>query len=464
MENIREDPYIEQLRFIASKLNSKIYLVGGAIRDIFLNRQANDYDFVVFGNLKRLAKEVSSRFLCKYILYEKKLKTYRVFCRAKTIDLSEPRAQTIEEDLKKRDFTINSMAVDLDSLKLIDPLGGKKDLKKGIIRINSDKAIDDDPLRILRGFRLAATFRFDIEAQTVTLFRDKVKLLKKISPERITEELKLLFLLNETFTYLLIMDRVGVIDTLFEDLTLTNACIQSSKHLFDVKTHSLSVYNYIEWALNRLERVIGKSFKKYLIHYTMEKETLLVAFKLAALFHDAAKPFCKIVVDGNVKFPMHEIESAKLFEKYAKIYPFGRKISKLTKFFIEKHIEPANLYKAWSLNELEELNKVNFFINYGENGIDLLIFALADTLAKGKISASKREVYIMFLQEMADYYYSIEKKLKEKPILPAEEILKLYPSLDKKKLKPILTNIKKLQIANAIKSKEEAISIVKKMI
>ncbi|WP_025270388.1 CCA tRNA nucleotidyltransferase [Hippea sp. KM1] len=466
MKHIIDDLYLEEIVSISRKLNTKIYLVGGAVRDALLKRSINDYDFVVFGDIENLSKHISNRFGCKLIKYSKKLLTYRLFCKIKTLDFSIPRGPAIEEDLKQRDFTINSIALDINSNAIIDPLNGQDDIKRGIIRLNTTNAVDEDPLRMLRGFRLAALFRFDIDPNTINTFRRRVELLNNVSKERITQELKLFFNLNETFTYLLIMDKVGVIDTLFEDLSYTNGCIQSNYHLFDVKTHSLNVYNYIEWAYNRLNRILGKNHKKYLSHLTTHKEELFCSLKLASLFHDAAKPFCKVISPmGKVHFPLHEKQSSELFKKYAEIYPFGKKITKLTLFFIENHIQPAYLYHAWSNSELTDLQKAEFFLKYKEHGIDLLFFALADTLAKGKISASKRDVYIMFLKDMADYYYrNIQPKLHAKPLIGAEEIIKLYPRIEKSRLKDILFNLKKLQITHSINTEEEALEALKRLI
>ncbi len=464
MENIKNDPYLEQIARIANKENVKIYLVGGAVRDSLLNRQTNDYDFVVFGNIEKLAWAITNEFICKTIKYTKRLITYRIFCSLKTIDLSQPRGKTLEEDLRKRDFTINSIAYDFESNNLIDPLNGKKDILKGIIRANSEEAISEDPLRILRGFRLAAMFRFDIEPKTLKTFSDKIELLKSTSKERITEELKLFFNINETFAYLLLMDKVGLIDTLFDDLALTNGCLQSTKHLYDVKTHSLSVYNYIEWAMVRVQKILGKIYKRYMLHFTKEREYLLPALKLAALFHDSGKPFTKVIIDGKAKFPQHELKSSEIFEKYASIYSFGKRITRLTKFFIENHIKPSNIYRAWSMGELDEAQKIDFFLNYDEYGIDMLFFALADTLAKGKISASKREVFITFLREMASFYYSIETKLKGKSVIDGNDILRKHPFIDRRKIKYILKEIKKLELLGAIKTKEEALNVLPRFI
>ncbi len=466
MEKGIVDLYIKNLQDISKNEGAKVYLVGGAVRDYFLDKETQDYDFVIFGNIDKIAKMFADKLQCKYVKYEKKLKTYRIFCRIKTIDITQPRAKSIEEDLKKRDFTINSIAYDLDKNEIIDPVNGQNDIAKKIVRINRDDCFKNDPIRIIRAFRLGALNRFDIESHTLDIARRDSNLLKKAAKERITDELKKFLLLNNTFAYLLLMDKASVIDSIFEDLLLTNGCIQSEHHLFDVKTHSLNVYNFIEWSYNRVDKILGKCYKKYLFHFMSKKGAVLISLKLAALFHDAGKPFSKVLTkEGRVKFPNHERKSSQLFAKYAKEYDFGKYISRLTRFFIEKHIEPSCIFSTWYNNNLSEENIIDYFLNYDEYGIDLLFFALADTLAKGKISAVKREVYVGFLKFMAnEFYYKIKPKMAEKNLINGREILELYKDIDKRVLKFILMEIKKAQVANKIKSKEEALLLVKTLI
>jgi len=460
------DVYINNLFLMAKRHNAKLYLVGGAIRDYYLDKDTQDYDFVLFGNLDKIAVDFAKGLNCKYIKYDKKLKTYRIFCRIKTIDITEPRGNNIEEDLKNRDFTINSIAYDIENDTIIDPLGGRDDILKKIVRINHDNCFLNDSIRIIRVFRLAALNRFDIEPNTLRIAQRDSHLLKNASKERITDELKKFLSLQNTFTYLLLMDKASVIDSIFEDLSLTNGCIQSEHHLFDVKTHSLSVYNFLEWSFNRLDRILGRCYKKYLVHFSSKKGNVLISLKLAALFHDAGKPFSKIITkDGKVKFPEHEAKSSELFGMYAKKYPFGKHITKLTKFFIEKHIEPSYIFTLWDKDKLRFEEIVDFFLGYEEYGIDLLFFALADTLAKGKISAVKREVYVDFLRFMASSYYNkIKPKLSEKPLINGKDILDMFPSIHPKQIKFLLNETKKAQITKKIKTKQEAIDFLKELI
>ncbi len=452
------DLYIATLHKIAKDENAELFLVGGAVRDYIMGREVRDYDFVIFGNIDKITEKFSDSMDCKCIKYNKKLKTYRIFCKLKNIDVTEPRGETIDYDLALRDFSINSMAYDLSANKIIDPQGGIKDIEKKIIRANYARSFLDDPVRILRAFRLAALFRFDMEPKTITQAKQYTDMLKKVSKERIVEELKRFFALNRTFTYILIMDKVGVIDSIFEDLMMTNGCIQSEHHLFDVKTHSLSVYNFIEWSYNRLERILGKCYKKYLIHIIENGTNIITAMKLAALFHDSGKPYSKIIDGaGHAHFPNHELKSLDIFNKYAKKYPFGKRICKLTRFFIVKHVEPAYFYSLWKKSLYKDDIPADFFMEYGDHGVDLLFFALADTLAKGKISADNREYYIEFLKEMTCYYYNHLKVLIErKSIINGNDLIEHF-NISGYELRKILKTVKKAEILGNIHTKQEAL-------
>ena len=452
------DLYIATLHKIARYENAELFLVGGAVRDYIMDREVRDYDFVIFGNIDKITKRFLDSMDCKCIKYNKKLKTYRIFCKLKNIDVTEPRGKTIEHDLALRDLTINSIGYDLNANKIIDPQGGIKDIERKIIRANYAHSFLDDPVRILRAFRLAALFRFDIDPKTIIQAKQYAYMLKKVSKERIVEEIKRFFALRRTFAYILIMDKVGIIDTVFEDLTMTNGCIQSEHHLFDVKTHSLNVYNFIEWSYNRLERILGKCHKKYLIHTIENRANVITAMKLAALFHDAGKPYSKTIDStGHVHFANHELKSLDIFNKYAKMYPFGKRVCKLTRFFIVKHVEPAYFYSLWKKFPQKDDIAVDFFMEYGDYGVDLLFFALADTLAKGKISADNRVYYIEFLKEMTCYYYNHLKALIEKKSLIDGNDLIEHFNMTGYELKEILKTVKRAEILGNIHTKQEAL-------
>lgn len=176
-------PYKKQIKDIADTLNGNIYFVGGTVRDLILHRPINDIDIVVFN--------------VSYCLFAEKIKTHlkatsinfkdnvRIIKNTTIIDVSKPRGHSIIEDLKLRDFTINSMSLDLDG----NLINFAEDIKSKYITIQYDNAFLDDPLRMLRAYRLASELNFTIQKNTIEKILQNNKLIKKVAKERIYDEL-----------------------------------------------------------------------------------------------------------------------------------------------------------------------------------------------------------------------------------------------------------------------------------
>ena len=136
-------PPVNRIRELARKLSKDVYLVGGSIRDLLMGKSPKDIDIVVGGEGEKFARAMGFSFSLK-----KNLDEFRVILDDYTIDVLGLGEKPIEEDLKRRDFTINSMAIDLITNKFFDPMNGIKDLEAGIIRMNKESNMLDDPIRI----------------------------------------------------------------------------------------------------------------------------------------------------------------------------------------------------------------------------------------------------------------------------------------------------------------------------
>jgi len=188
---------LEEFRNYAREkgIASKCFIVGGTVRDFLLGKKAKDIDIAVKDGLPALAKRFAEQIGASFILLDQRFGMYRVV-RPKEyggehLDFSLLRGETIHEDLKDRDITINAMAMPLLSRKkIIDPLGGANDLLRGRIKAVSEKNLRDDPLRILRAYRFSALPGFRIEKGTASLLKRLSPLLKKPAPERVTEEMR----------------------------------------------------------------------------------------------------------------------------------------------------------------------------------------------------------------------------------------------------------------------------------
>jgi len=180
---------------LAAGLGVDAYLVGGCLRDHILGRENNDLDFAISGAWKELPAAFAERLPGSFFWLNEKRRQARIVRKGgqgtKVYDFAPLCGASIEDDLARRDFTINSLAISLcgDGAEIIDPLLGRDDLRMGLIRACGRKSFDDDPLRLLRAIRFAAELGFAIEEKTWDSICMKSSLLQQVAGERIKDEL-----------------------------------------------------------------------------------------------------------------------------------------------------------------------------------------------------------------------------------------------------------------------------------
>jgi tRNA nucleotidyltransferase/poly(A) polymerase len=165
------------------------YLVGGAVRDAMLGEHPADVDIACV-DAEAAARELARKARRKVIpLGHERFGAFRVVTEQGTYDFAELTGGSIENDLGRRDFTINAMAITLDGHRLLDPHGGQKDLQDRLVRMVSTQNFDDDPLRMLKAVRMAMRYGFEIEPATVRAIRERAGAIETIAAERVTYEL-----------------------------------------------------------------------------------------------------------------------------------------------------------------------------------------------------------------------------------------------------------------------------------
>jgi len=193
---------------IAGELHQSLYLAGGAVRDLLLGRTNLDIDLVTEGEVKALASILAERLRGRAVMHGQ-FGTAKVSWNGSSVDLAMARAETyerpgalpkvrrgtIQEDLGRRDFTINSMAIRLDGSDFgqkVDPFGGEGDLKVGLIRVLHKRSFVDDPTRMFRAVRYEQRFGFKLEPETEGLLQSGVQGLHQVSGDRIRHEIELI--------------------------------------------------------------------------------------------------------------------------------------------------------------------------------------------------------------------------------------------------------------------------------
>jgi len=202
-------------------LPSDACLVGGSVRDALLgrNRAEFDLDFVLKANAVSLARGIARSCQAGFVVLDEKRDIARVVFEGGTVDFAQLEGETLEQDLQRRDFTMNAIAYQLHQQRLIDPLAGKQDLDAGIIKMVSPANLKEDPLRLLRAYRQAAQLQFQIDETTRETVRNLAPYLNQVAAERIHTELSYLLAIAPGSFYLQQAWEDGIVTTWFRSLT-----------------------------------------------------------------------------------------------------------------------------------------------------------------------------------------------------------------------------------------------------
>ena len=197
MSAVQIKSYLANLNFPCdlNQLPASAYLIGGSVRDALLKRYKTplDLDFVLPKKAIATAKQIADLYRGGFVVLDEAREIARVVFPQGTLDLARQEGASLEADLKRRDFTINAIAYNIQSAELNDPLNGLADLQQGILRMVAPQNLEDDPLRLLRAYRQAAQLNFTIEANTRTAIKERVDLLQTVAAERVQAELNYIF-------------------------------------------------------------------------------------------------------------------------------------------------------------------------------------------------------------------------------------------------------------------------------
>jgi len=434
------------------RLDPKIYIVGGTVRDHLLGRNFQDFDILVSDRAIPFAKKISKKLECKVVvLSEEEDEVRLVFTPSCWIDITGRRGYPLNHDLERRDFTINSMAVPLKGVpNLIDPLEGAKDLETRLIRVPKYQNLLDDPLRILRAFRFFATLGFELEKETLQWMSNLAFNLREAARERIRYELILLFSSERVWETLILMKDSGVLEVIFPEilpLALTSQRYYEDQNLLH---HSLMTVKKMEELRELFKNLMGPFLRD------QGKRAL---FFLAGLFHDIGKP-ATLTLDGEgrTRFFDHEVVGASMVKRISKRLKFSKRESETFTHLVRWHMYPHFLAKE-SNPTLRAMNR--FRRRNGELAIPLIFLAMAD--AKASPPLKERGVgYQFLLEKIVQMMEEVEKKPLEKLITGYDLIemgLEPGPIFSK-----ILQEIDDLRAEGSIETREEALEAVKRLL
>jgi tRNA nucleotidyltransferase (CCA-adding enzyme) len=211
----------ENWPFSLALLPKPAYMVGGAVRDAILGRTREylDLDFVIPCNAVKVARAIAHHYKAGFVLLDAKRKIARVVFPHATADFAQQEGDSLEVDLHRRDFTINAIAYNPHTQEIIDPLQGYADLQQGILRMISPANLEDDPLRLMRGYRQAAQLGFNIESDTQTTIRSLASHISKVAAERFRVEIAYLLTNSQGTPWITTAWEDGLITPFFKNAT-----------------------------------------------------------------------------------------------------------------------------------------------------------------------------------------------------------------------------------------------------
>ena len=212
------DPVVRALRGALAEESARAWIVGGAVRDLVLGREATEVDLAVDGDAGKIAARLEANGFGRAVLLsgEKSPRVYRVAGRGRILDLAELEGGSIGADLGRRDFTANAVAVDLVSGALLDPFGGLADIAAGRLALVAEKNLVDDPLRALRAARLLATHGLEPDRETTRAARRVARALASVARERVQSELDKLLGARRAVPALAWAARAGLLGPAFD--------------------------------------------------------------------------------------------------------------------------------------------------------------------------------------------------------------------------------------------------------
>ncbi|MEL1134396.1 CCA tRNA nucleotidyltransferase [Desulfitobacterium sp. THU1] len=234
------DNFIEELIKMVSAI-SPFYLVGGTVRDQLLNQPSKDIDGIVEISLAELEKHLRE-WDYHPITIGAKHQTLSVFQQGERVDFN-PYDGDLIADALRRDFTINAIFLDARTGEIIDPLDGKSDLEKKVLRAcgNPQERFKEDPIRILRMVRFSVKYGMEIEGKTFAAARSLLSDLKEVASERTSEELSRILTLDDPIAGLRLLDELGFVDVFLPELARLKGLAQNRYHLKDAWEHTLQV-------------------------------------------------------------------------------------------------------------------------------------------------------------------------------------------------------------------------------
>ncbi|MFK4114816.1 CCA tRNA nucleotidyltransferase [Microbacterium sp. NPDC006705] len=416
-------PVVSALADAFERAGFELAIVGGPVRDALLGRATNDLDFTTNARPDDILRVVDPLATATWDIgrafgtigakvrgEQIEITTYRAdsydgLTRKPTVEFGD----TLEQDLARRDFTVNAMALRVPGPSLVDPTGGVEDLVATTLRTPSDPAVSfgDDPLRMLRAARFASQLGFSLDPATEQAMTELRETLSIVSPERVQGELVKLLRTDDPARGIRLLVDTGLMQLVLPEVPALRLEIDEHHHHKDVYEHSLTV----------LRQTIELEHER---HPGAEPDVVL---RLAALLHDIGKPATrKLEPGGGVSFHHHDLKGARMARKRLQALRFDSDTISSVSRLVELHLRFFGYSEgAWTDSAVRR-----YVRDAGDELERLHILTRADVTTRNKRKAAR----------LKSAYDDIERRIDE--LAAAEELGAMRPELDGNRIQEIL--------------------------
>lgn len=436
------------------------FIVGGALRELCLGRPVREVDLAV-SEAERVARDFADWAGGSFVALDRSFGLFRVVTGESHVDFSRIQGG-LRQDLARRDFTINAMALPAESGELIDPFGGLGDLAERTLRATSKTVFEEDPARLLRGVRLAKDLSLNVDPQTLSWMAAAAPGLSKTSPERIRDEWFRILEHDESWESLLLMEELGFLKHIIPEMEDLKGVGQNDYHSFPVWEHSVASVREIERLMSDLAQ-LGETAGRVREFFSEEvagERRRLPLLKMAALLHDIGKPLTRRVEEGRVFFIGHDKVGSEIGDLISAALRLSARESRILHTVIRQHLRPVFLGKE----EVPTARSVyRFFRDTEAAAVDTLLVSWADVEA-GRGPALKEEMiarHHRFVRERLKDYFSESRTAHPPRLLNGEEIMELLRIESGPKVGRVLKKIEQAAAEGRISTHEEAIEYLR---
>ena len=412
LTQLSKSPSVSRLAAAFADAGYELALVGGPVRDAFLGHEVHDLDFTTNAlpdDIIRVVEPIAEAHwdigrdfgtIGAQIAGEKvEITTYRADqYDGKTRKPVVAFGDSLEEDLTRRDFRVNAMAVRLPELVLVDPSGGVEDLMAGILRApkSAEVSFTEDPLRMMRAARFSSQLGFQLDEETEWAMTEFASSIENISAERVNEELCKLLLTDKPRAGIELLVRTGIASYVLPEIPALRLEVDEHHHHKDVYEHSITV---LEQAIEHEDRLGGPN----------------LVIRLAALLHDIGKPKTRAFIEGGgVSFHHHEVVGARLAKKRLQALRFDNDTIDSVELLTMLHLR----FHGYGEGEWTDSAVRRYVRDAGEFITHLHVLTRADCTTRNKAKAAR----------LSATYDSLEKRIEV--LMEQEELSKIRPDLD----------------------------------